>query len=93
MNDWQKAQRKFGKYPPLHQWEQKLRAVARSDNYALFRDHMRRLGLPDKPKLMLEGTIRVVQARWVFANLESITLAAAKAFGFFSNAAIGSFAC
>jgi len=70
MNDWQKAQREFGKYPPLRQgWERKFRAAARSDNYALFRDHMRRLGLPD-PKLMLEGTIRVVQARWVFANLD-----------------------
>jgi hypothetical protein len=42
---------------------------------------------------MLEGTIRVVQARWVFANLESITLTAAKAFTPFSAAAIGSSAC
>ena len=55
----------------LRRWEKNFRADARSDNYALFREHLRRLGLPEKPKLMLEGTINVMQATWVFANLDN----------------------
>ena len=29
----------------------------RADNYAVFREHLKLLGLPNKPKLMLDGTI------------------------------------
>jgi hypothetical protein len=54
----------------LRRWEKYFRADARSDNYALFSDHLRRLGLPDKPKLLLDGTVLVMQATWVFANLD-----------------------
>jgi len=43
-------------------WKNSFRDAAISDNYALFRDHMLRLGLPNKPKLMLEGTTRVIRA-------------------------------
>jgi hypothetical protein len=56
-------------------WEKRLRAAARSDNYALFRDHMRRLSLPEKPKLMLDGTICVMQAISAYANMDGIPLA------------------
>jgi hypothetical protein len=52
----------------LRRWEKRFRADARADNYELFRNHLRRLGLPEKPELLLEGTINVIQAIWVFAN-------------------------
>lgn len=55
----------------LRRWEKYFRADARADNYALFRNHLRRLGLPEKPELMLEATINVMQAIWVFANMEN----------------------
>ena len=55
-------------------WEKRLRAEARSDSYALFHDHMRRLGLPEKPKLMLDGTIRVIQAISAYASMDGIAL-------------------
>jgi hypothetical protein len=54
----------------LRRWEKHFRDDAKSDKYALFRNHLRRLGLPEKPKLMLEGTVNVMQAIWVFANLD-----------------------
>jgi hypothetical protein len=57
-------------YTTYRSWEKRLRAAASSDSYALFRDHMRRLSLPEKPKLMLEGTIRVIQAILAFASLD-----------------------
>ena len=56
-------------------WEKRLREAASSDNYALFRGHMRRLGLPEKPKLMLDGTIRVIQAISGYASMDGIALA------------------
>jgi hypothetical protein len=54
----------------LRKWEKRFRADACSDNYALFCSHLRRFGLPEKPELMLEGTVNVMQAIWVFANLD-----------------------
>ena len=52
----------------FHRWERSFRAAARSDNYVLFRDHMKRLELADDPKLMVEGTIAVVQAILAYAT-------------------------
>jgi hypothetical protein len=54
----------------LMQWEKAFRADARADNYALFRNHLRKLELPVKPRLLLEGTIRMMRAIWVFANMD-----------------------
>ena len=54
----------------FHRWERSFRADARSDNYAVFRDHMNRLGLPDEPKLMVEGTIRVVEAILAYSSID-----------------------
>ena len=45
----------------LEKWEREFRAAARADDYATFRTHLRRLALPNKPKLMLEGTIVLVR--------------------------------
>ena len=58
-------------HPP---WEKRLREAARSDSYALFHGHMQRLGLPEKPKLMLDGTIRVIQAISAYASMDGIAL-------------------
>lgn len=45
-------------------WAQNFRAAAEADDYAIFRDHLRRLGLPDEPLLLLEGTIHFV-VMWI----------------------------
>jgi hypothetical protein len=55
-------------------WEKRLRAEARSDGSALYIDHMRRLGLQGKPGLMLDGTIRVMQAISAYASIDGISL-------------------
>jgi hypothetical protein len=42
----------------LDQWEKDFRTSAFADGISIFRDHLRRLDLPDSPQLMFEGTIR-----------------------------------
>ena len=42
-------------------WERRFRAEAKIDDYAFFRDHLRRLDLPDKPELVIDGTILVMR--------------------------------
>ena len=54
----------------LKVWAKRFRADASADNYALFHKQLQRLELPDKPKLMLDGTIRVMQAIWSYAKLD-----------------------
>jgi len=46
---------------PLDKWESDFRAAAIADGFAIFRDHLRRLDLPDEPQSMLEGTVRVMR--------------------------------
>lgn len=60
----------------LQRWEREFRRDARVNELAILRDHLRRLDLPDKPELMLEGTIRVVQACWAYAKLDGQSFAA-----------------
>lgn len=55
---------------PLNEWERKFRSAAKADNLALFRDHLRNLNLPDKPELLLEGTILVVQACCIYLDMD-----------------------
>lgn len=55
----------------LRQWEKRFRAEARADNYSFFRDHLKRLELPVKPRLMLAGTVKLMQAIWVFTNVDN----------------------
>ena len=38
-------------------WEQEFRQAASADDFTLFRNHLRMLGLPIRPKQMLEATI------------------------------------
>ena len=54
---------------PLKDWERELRSAARTDDLTLFRDHLKKLELPDKPKQLLEGTILAVQACCAYADI------------------------
>jgi hypothetical protein len=47
----------------LESWARKFRAAAKADGFAHFREHLRRHGLPNRPKLLLDGTIHFV-AMW-----------------------------
>ena len=51
-------------------WARTFRAAAEADDFAIFRDHLRRLGLPDEPLLLLEGTIHFVVMWASFASLD-----------------------
>ena len=44
----------------FNEWAESFRAAAKSDGLKAFRRHLRKLELPDKPKLLLEGTILLV---------------------------------
>lgn len=48
--------------PGIRIWERDFREDAKADKYARLRRHLRKLELPAKPELLLEGTIEVVRA-------------------------------
>jgi hypothetical protein len=54
----------------LDAWEQQFRAAAQADRYAALRAHLRRLELPSKPRVLLEGTIRVVRMCAAYATID-----------------------
>lgn len=54
----------------VDRWERDYRTAARADDYAAFRDHLRRLQLPDEPELMLQGTIGIVRQYAGYAVLD-----------------------
>lgn len=54
----------------LERWSSEFRQAAKADNLKLFRDHLRRLGLPDAPELLLHGTILAVHACCSYASLD-----------------------
>ena len=62
-------------YLNLKRWMLKFRKDAEADKYALFRDHLRKLGLPDNPELLLEGTIQVVIACEAYASIDGQSFA------------------
>jgi len=55
----------------LDEWETDFRAASMADGLTLFRDHLRRLDLPDEPELMLEGTISLVRQCFCFSSLDN----------------------
>lgn len=57
----------------LARWEKGFRAAARRDRSAVFRDHLRRLGLPDQPELMLEGTIGMLRQLVGYAEIDGFS--------------------
>ena len=54
----------------IGEWARTFRAAAEADDYAIFRDHLRRLELPDEPLLLLEGTIHFVVMWSAFFSLD-----------------------
>jgi hypothetical protein len=54
----------------LNQWIRDFRKAAKADKLALFRDHLKRLGLPDEPEQLLKGTIEVVTACCAYLNVD-----------------------
>lgn len=54
----------------LKEWEREFRSTAKADDLVLFRDHLKKLGLPDKPKYLLEGTILAVRACCAYASID-----------------------
>lgn len=63
-------------YANLQRWEREFRKAAEADEYALLRDHLCRLELPDNPELLLEGTIQVVIACEAYASIDGQSFAA-----------------
>jgi hypothetical protein len=55
-------------------WENSFKAAAKADKCRLFREHLSWLSLPNKPKLMLEGTIFVMQAIACYAKIDGIPM-------------------
>lgn len=55
----------------LEVWENTFRSNAKANDLALFRDHLRRHGLPNKPKLLLEGTIHFVVMWCAFHSIDN----------------------
>jgi hypothetical protein len=51
-------------------WEREFRSSAKEDNYALFRNHLHKINLTDKPKLLLEGTILMAAACCAYAQVD-----------------------
>ena len=57
------------------EWEREFRTAAKADNLALFRDHLQKIDLPYNPRLLLEGTILVVQACCIYSNMDGCSFA------------------
>lgn len=55
----------------LAEWEQVFRATALNDNNRILRAHLRTLDLPDKPNLLLDGTILVVRRCAAYLMLDN----------------------
>ncbi|SVB65337.1 uncharacterized protein METZ01_LOCUS218191 [marine metagenome] len=54
----------------IERWERLFRAEAETDNYALFREHIKRLDFADKPELLIDGTILVMRACEAYWTLD-----------------------
>lgn len=52
-------------------WEKKFRKDALEDNLTIFREHLRRLELPDEPELLLDGTIKLVRLCAGYCSLDN----------------------
>lgn len=54
----------------LAQWEKSFRADAKADEYRIFQEHLRSLDLPEKPLMLLDGTIVFVQMCVAYLELD-----------------------
>lgn len=53
------------------EWERSFRAAAKNDKCRILRAHLKQLELPEKPALLLEGTILFVQACIAYLMLDN----------------------
>ena len=54
----------------LRKWANAFRRAAQADHHEALRAHLRRFDFPDRPELLLEGTIQVVAACCAYAELD-----------------------
>lgn len=54
----------------LRAWENRFRRDAAKDNMTLLRQHLQRIGLPDEPEALLEGTIRYLRACCAYLHMD-----------------------
>ena len=54
----------------LVQWEKSFRADAKADDYRIFQAHLESLDLPEKPFMLLDGTIVLVQMCVAYLELD-----------------------
>lgn len=54
----------------VQSWELEFRKNAKADKYAILKNHMSKLNLRGNPRLLLEGTIRLVQASIAYASID-----------------------
>ena len=54
----------------FERWEHDFRIAARADGFAIFRDHLRRLDLPDDPQSLFEGTICVMRGQAAYLAMD-----------------------
>ena len=54
----------------LVQWEKSFRADAKADDYRIFQEHLISLDLPEKPHMLLDGTIVFVQMCVAYLELD-----------------------
>ena len=54
----------------LAHWEKSFRADAKADDCRIFREHLRSLDLPEKPNMLLDGTIVFVQMCVAYLELD-----------------------
>ena len=54
----------------LDRWERAFRAAAQTDDCARFREHLQRLALPNKPELVLEGTVSAVRMASAYLSID-----------------------
>lgn len=52
------------------EWKREFRKDAAADKLALFREHLKKLGLPGKPKDLLKGTILAVCACCAYESID-----------------------
>jgi len=55
------------------EWKRQFRKDAATDKLVLFREHLKKLGFPDKPKLLLEGTILMVEACCAYMQIDGVS--------------------
>jgi len=55
----------------INAWEKRFREEAISDDFRVFREHLIRLELPNEPRRMLEGTIKLVKMCASYCELDN----------------------